>query len=55
MRGPSKEHRFDLPIVSMALIIDGNGFPMDFAVYAGNASEFRTMRQSIDAFKRSTT
>ena len=27
MRGPSKEHRFDLPIVSMALIIDGNGFP----------------------------
>lgn len=26
MRGPSKEHRFDLPIVSMALIIDGNGF-----------------------------
>lgn len=52
MRGPSKEHRFDLPIVSMALIIDGNGFPMDFAVYAGNASEFRTMRQSIDAFKK---
>ena len=52
MRGPSKEHRFDLPIVSMALIIDSNGFPMDFAVYPGNASEFRTMRQSIEAFKQ---
>ena len=34
MRGPSKEHRFDLPIVSIALVIDKNGFPMDFCVYA---------------------
>lgn len=51
MRGPSKEHRFDLPIVSIALVIDKNGFPMDFEVYAGNTSEFRTMRQSIDNLK----
>ncbi len=51
MRGPSKEHRFDLPIVSIALVIDQNGFPMDFEVYAGNASEFRTMKQSIDNLK----
>ena len=27
MRGPSKEHRFDLPLVSVALVIDRNGFP----------------------------
>ena len=51
MRGPSKEHRFDLPIASIALVIDQNGFPMDFEVYAGNTSEFRTMKQSIDNLK----
>lgn len=52
MRGSSKEHRFDLPIVSVALVIDSNGFPMDFAVYAGNASEFKTMRGSIEELKK---
>ena len=51
MRGPSKEHRFDLPIVSIALIMDRNGFPIDFEVYAGNASEFKTMKQSIEGLK----
>ena len=52
MRGPSKEHRFDLPIVSVALIIDRNGFPMDFEIYSGNASEFKTMKESILKFKK---
>ena len=51
MRGPSKEHRFDLPIVSIALVIDKNGFPMDFCVYAGNDSEFATLKKSIKEFK----
>lgn len=51
MRGPSKEHRFDLPIVSIALIIDKNGIPMDFSVYAGNDSEFTSLRKSITVFK----
>ena len=48
MRGPSKEHRFDLPLVSVALVIDRNGFPLDFEIYSGNASEFKTMTTSID-------
>lgn len=48
MRGPSKEHRFDLPLVSVALVIDRNGFPLDFEIYSGNASEFKTMITSID-------
>ncbi len=52
MRGPSKEHRFDLPIVSIALIVDSFGIPMDFAVYAGNDSEFKSMRKSIEEFKK---
>ncbi len=51
MRGPSKEHRADLPLVSVALVIDKNGMPMDFEVYAGNASEFKTMRSSIKKLK----
>ncbi len=51
MRGPSKEHRADLPLVSVALVIDKNGMPMDFEVYAGNASEFKTMRASINKLK----
>lgn len=51
MRGPSKEHRTDLPLVSVALVIDQNGLPMDFEVYAGNASEFKTMQPSIRKLK----
>ncbi len=51
MRGPSKEHRADLPLVSVALVIDKNGMPMDFEVYSGNASEFKTMRSSINKLK----
>lgn len=51
MRGPSKEHRTDLPLVSIALVIDQNGYAMDFEVYAGNASEFKTMKPSIKKLK----
>ena len=32
-RGPSKEHRSDLPIVSIVMVIDKYGFPMDFEVF----------------------
>lgn len=52
MRGPSKEHRFDLPLVSIALVIDKHGLPMDFAVFAGNASEFTTMTAAIEALQK---
>lgn len=52
MRGPSKEHRYDLPIVSIALVIDSYGIPMDFEVYAGNTSEFKTMKKSIDNLRK---
>ena len=30
MRGPSKEHRFDLPLTSIALVINEEGIPIDF-------------------------
>lgn len=52
MRGPSKEHRFDLPLASIALIINEEGIPIDFYVYAGNASEFKTMSTSIGSLKK---
>ena len=50
-KGPSKEHRFDLPLVSVALIVDEYAIPVDFQVYSGCASEFKTMPKSIKAFK----
>ena len=52
MRGPSKEHRFDLPLASIALVINEEGIPIDFYVYAGNASEFKTMAASIESLKQ---
>ena len=52
MRGPSKEHRHDLPIVSIAMIVDKNGFPMDFEVYSGNDSEFQSMGKAIKKFEK---
>lgn len=43
MRGISKEHRYDLPLVSIALVIDSMGIPIDFQIFPGNVSEFNTM------------
>ena len=48
MRGLSKEHRFDLPLVSIALVIDTNGIPIDFKVFPGNTSEFKTMPDVVE-------
>lgn len=51
-RGNSKEHRYDLPLVSIALVIDDRGLPLDFQVFNGNSSEFSTMRSSIHQLKQ---
>lgn len=47
MRGPSKECRKD-PIVSIAMVVDRDGIPIDFRVFPGNSSEKTTMKCSID-------
>lgn len=52
MRGLSKEMRFDLPIVSVALVIDSNAIPIDFMVFAGNKSEKTNMVNSIKRLKQ---
>lgn len=51
MRGLSKEHRYDLPLISIALIIDDKGFPVDYEIYSGNTSEFVSMKPSIEKIK----
>ena len=47
MRGPLKECRKD-PIVSIAMVVDRDGIPIDFRVYPSNSSEKTTMKCSID-------
>ena len=47
MRGPSKEHRSDLPLVSAALVIDETGMPLDFEIFPGCAAEISHMEDSI--------
>ena len=51
MIGLSKELRYDLPMISVALVIDSNAFPVDFMVFAGNKSEKTNMVNSIDRLK----
>ena len=51
MRGPSKECRKD-PIVSIAMVVDRDGIPIDFRVYPGNSSEKTTMKCSIDVLAK---
>ena len=52
MKGLSKEHRFDLPLISIALVIDEQGFPVDYEIYSGGSSEFTTMKQSIEQIRK---
>lgn len=52
MRGPSKEGRFSLPIVTVALAIDQNGFPIDCEVFAGNTSELKTINPMLSSLKK---
>ena len=42
-RGRSKEKRSDCPLVTMGLVLDGDGFPLGSQVFEGNASEPATL------------
>ena len=46
--GRSKEKRSDCPIVTMGLVLDGDGFPMSSQIFKGNISEDGTLEQMID-------
>ena len=52
MCGPSKEGRFSLPIVTVALAIDQSGFPIDCKVFAGNTSEVKTIHPMLESLKQ---
>ena len=46
-RGHSKESRSDCPLVTLAMALDGSGFPRRSRVFAGNASEPATLAQML--------
>jgi hypothetical protein len=48
-RGKSKEKRSDCPLVTLALVLDGSGFPKRSQVFAGNASEPKTLAEMVGA------
>lgn len=46
--GHSKEKRSDCPLVTLALVLDASGFPRRSEIFAGNASEPKTLAKMID-------
>ena len=47
-RGASKEKRTDRPLVTLAMILDEEGFPKTSKVYPGNVSEPSTLESILD-------
>jgi transposase len=48
-RGHSKEKRNDCPLVTLALVLDGSGFPKRSRVFEGNATESKTLGGMLEA------
>ena len=46
--GRSKEKRSDCPLVTLGLVLDGDGFPLSSQVFPGNASEPGTLELMLD-------
>ena len=46
--GRSKEKRNDCPLVTLGMVLDGNGFPLSSQVFAGNASEPNTLETMLN-------
>jgi transposase len=46
--GRSKEKRTDCPLVTMGLVLDGDGFPINSKIFEGNISEAGTLEQMIE-------
>jgi transposase len=47
-RGKSKEKRSDCPLVTLALLVDAQGFPIFSRIYEGNQSEPETLPDILD-------
>jgi len=50
-RGHSKECRSDCPLVTLAMALDGSGFPRRSRVFAGNASEPATLKEMLTGLR----
>ena len=48
-RGHSKECRSDCPLVTLAMVLDGSGFPRRSRVFAGNAGEAATLADMLSS------
>ena len=46
-RGRSKEKRSDCPLVTLAMVLDGSGFPRRSQVFSGNVSEPKTLEAML--------
>ena len=46
-RGKSKDKRNDCPLVTLALVVDQNGFPVYSRIYSGNQSEPETLKDVL--------
>jgi transposase len=49
--GRSKEKRSDCPLVTLGLVLDGDGFPLCSQVFPGNASEPATLALMLDGLQ----
>jgi len=47
-RGHSKDKRNDCPLVTLALVIDKDGFPITSRIYGGNQSEPQTLEEILE-------
>jgi transposase len=51
-RGRSKEKRSDCPLLTLALVVDEEGFPKASKVFPGNVSEPGTLREILRGLKK---
>ncbi|MBS3952082.1 MAG: IS1634 family transposase [Methylomicrobium sp.] len=52
--GRSKEKRSDCPLVTLGLVLDGDGFPLGSQVFPGNASEPATLKTLLEGLQGKT-
>jgi len=50
--GRSKEKRSDCRLVTMGVVLSGEGFPVNSRIFNGNASEPKTLKEMIEGLKR---
>jgi transposase len=51
-RGHSKEKRSDCPLLTLALVVDEDGFPKRSRILRGNISEPETLKDFLEAYKK---